>query len=83
VTSPIAGAALAELAEAPDGTMSLPRLCKRLGVNASVLLRELTLVGEAKIGGVAGPGLVRVERINERWMVHLTEAGLMQARSAP
>ena len=32
------GALLAELAAAPGG-MSLPRLCKRLGIRMSVLLR--------------------------------------------
>ena len=58
-------ALLALLAEAPDG-VSLPRLCKRLDLRMSVLLRELAWLGEAPIGGTPGPGLVRVERRGDR-----------------
>jgi len=57
-----------------DG-MSLPRLGKRLGQGASVLLRHLALMGDAPVGGVAGPGWVRVVRDGDRWIVHLTDAG--------
>ncbi len=69
--------------EAPEGT-SLARLGKRLGQGASVLMRQLASMGDAPIGGVAGPGWVRVERIDARWVVHLTEAGreFAQTRSA-
>jgi len=56
---------LAELVREPDG-ISLPRLCKRLGVRMSVLMRELAWLGEKSIGGVPGPGLVRVERHGDR-----------------
>ncbi len=70
-----AQAIVAALAGSPDQRSSLQRLCKRFGVNASVLLRELTRLGDARIGGVDGPGLVRVERIEDRWVVHLTDAG--------
>ncbi|CAN5398527.1 hypothetical protein BH10PSE17_BH10PSE17_14450 [soil metagenome] len=72
---PFVQAVLVELAEAPDQTMSLPRLCKRIGVNASVMLRQLTLLSDAKLGGSAGPGWVRVERIEDRWLVRLTPLG--------
>jgi len=58
-------ALLAELAREPDG-ISLPRLCKRLGVRMSVLMRELAWLGEESIGGTPGAGLVRVERRGER-----------------
>src|SRR5690606_8802558 len=56
---------LAELAREPDG-ISLPRLCKRLGLRMSVLMRELAWLGEESIGGRPGAGLVRVERHGER-----------------
>lgn len=58
-------ALLAELAREPDG-ISLPRLCKRLGMRMSVLMRELAWLGEDSIGGTPGAGLVRVERRGER-----------------
>lgn len=58
-----------------EGGVSLPRLGKRLGQGASVLMRWLTLMGDAAIGGVQGPGWVRVERLDDRWRVHLTDAG--------
>ena len=77
MTSPspsFADALLAELAGAPDG-MSLPRLCKRLGLRMSVLLRELAWLGEETIGGKPGPGLVRVERRGELDIALLTDRG--------
>ncbi len=67
-------AVLAELAATPDG-MSLPRLCKRLGVRMSVLLRTLAWIGEAPIGGVPAAGLVRVVRDGGREIATLTRAG--------
>jgi hypothetical protein len=67
-------ALLAELAREPEG-ISLPRLCKRLGVRMSVLMRELAWLGEESIGGQPGPGLVRVERHGERDVAMLTELG--------
>ena len=57
-------AILAALANAPEG-LSLPRLCKRLDVRMSVLLRALAWMGEAPIGHVAGEGVVRVEARGE------------------
>lgn len=77
MTSPspsTAEALLAELAREPDG-VSLPRLCKRLGLRMSVLMRELAWLGEAPIGGRPGPGLVRVEERGERSFAVLTERG--------
>ena len=67
---------LQELAAAPlDDGLSLPRLGKRLGLGASVLMRQLTRMGSATLGGVAGPGWVRVVQLKDRWVVHLEPAG--------
>ena len=69
-------AILRELAAAPgDAGMSLPRLGKHLGLGASVLMRALSAMGHARIGGVDGPGWVRVTQIEDRWTAALTEAG--------
>ncbi|QHJ01682.1 hypothetical protein GT347_22940 [Xylophilus rhododendri] len=59
--------------------VSLPRLVKRLEQGASVLLRELALMGSARIGAVAGPGWVQVEQDGERWRVRLTAEGAAAA----
>jgi hypothetical protein len=76
VDDPFAAAILVELATAPPpGGMSLPRLAKRLGLGVSVVLRQLSLMGDAVIGGQAGPGWVRVEQTEDRWVVYLTEVG--------
>jgi hypothetical protein len=73
---PFAMAILAELAtSAAPGGMSLPRLAKRLDLGASVLLRQLSLMGDAQIGGRPGPGWVRVVQTEDRWIVHLTDTG--------
>ncbi|MES2610675.1 hypothetical protein [Acidovorax sp.] len=63
--------------------VSLPRLGKRLGQGASVLLRELTLMSDATVGGQRGPGWVRVDQVGERWLAHLTDAGRAVARELP
>ena len=77
-------AILRALAEAPgEGGMSLPRLGKRLGQGASVVMRQLTLMGDATLGGVRGPGWVRVGQQDERWVAHLTDAGRAVAESLP
>ena len=69
-------AILRELATAPnDAGMSLPRLGKHLGLGASVLMRVLSAMSHARIGGVDGPGWVRVTQIDDRWTAALTEAG--------
>lgn len=66
--------------DAGASSVSLPRLSKRLGVGASVVLRELTLLGDAALGGIAGPGWVRVQQDDGRWRVALTPAGEALAR---
>jgi FdhD protein len=77
-------AILRALAEAPgEGGMSLPRLGKRLGQGASVVMRHLTLMGDAAIGGVRGPGWVRVVQLDDRWVAHLTDAGRAWIEALP
>jgi len=72
----LAAAILRELAAAPGDTgMSLPRLGKHLGLGASVLMRSLSAMSHARIGGVDGPGWVRVTQEEERWTAALTETG--------
>jgi len=72
----LSAAILRELAAAPgDAGMSLPRLGKHLGLGASVLMRSLSAMSHARIGGVEGPGWVRVTQVEERWNAALTEAG--------
>ena len=61
------------------GEMSLPRLSKRLGHSASALLRELSFLSDAVLGGQRGPGWVRVWQQDGRWMVALTPAGARHA----
>ncbi len=70
----LAQALLAELA-AQAGPVSAARLTKRLGVRQSTLLRCLAYLGDDVIGGVAGPGLVRVSQDGERTMLALTDRG--------
>ena len=73
---PLSASILALLADAPPpGGVSLPRIGKRLGISASALLRHLTLMSDADIGGQSGPGWVRVTQTEERWVVFLTDAG--------
>ena len=72
-------AILQALADAPSAAgMSLPRLGKQLGQSASVLMRQLSLMSEASIGGRPGPGWVRVTQIDDRWVANLTDAGRQQ-----
>ncbi len=65
----------ASAAPPPPASVSLPRLAKRLGVGASAVLRELTLMGDAALGGIPGPGWVRVTQDDGRWLAALTPAG--------
>ena len=82
----LAGAILRALDEDSHGGadasagVSLPRLGKRLGQGASVLLRELSLMSDAPVGGQRGPGWVRVDRVGERWVACLTDEGRAVAR---
>lgn len=75
-------AVLAALADAPDG-MSLPRLCKRLGLRMSVLLRTLAWLGKDAIGGNPGPGWVRVTHDGGRDIAALTAAGRASLSDGP
>lgn len=58
---------------APGGEpVALTRLAKRLGERVSVLLRQLTTLTDASIGGVPGPGLVQLACDDGgRWTVRL------------
>jgi hypothetical protein len=58
-----------------DAGMSLPRLGKRLGQGVSVLMRQLTLMSDASVGGQRGPGWVRVVQTNDRCVACLTDEG--------
>ncbi|RTL21687.1 MAG: hypothetical protein EKK52_07875 [Burkholderiales bacterium] len=56
--------------------VALARLAKRLDERVSVLLREGTALSDAVIGGVAGPGWVRLDCDDAgRWSARLTPAG--------
>jgi len=70
----LVAALLAELAREPGG-ISLPRLCKRLDVRMSVLLRSLAWIGEGDAGGVRGAGWVRTVEDGARTLAVLTPAG--------
>ncbi len=84
MTSPLppsAEALLRELAAA-GGEVSLPRLCKRLGLRMSVLLRLLAVFGETPIGDAPAVGYVTVSDDGERQFARITERGrawLMEA----
>lgn len=69
--------------EGGERGVSLPRLVKRLGLGASALMRELSRMSDAVLGGVRGPGWVIVEQRDGRWVAHLTEAGRDEARRLP
>jgi hypothetical protein len=62
---------------APGGEpVALTRLAKRLDERVSVLLRELTPLSDASIGGVPGAGLVQLACDDGgRWTVALTPGG--------
>ena len=74
VDAPLLHALLAELAAQPDG-VSTARLCKRLGLRMSVLLRTLARIGEDPIAGAPGPGWVRLREDGARTLVLITGAG--------
>ncbi|WP_395024887.1 hypothetical protein [Comamonas odontotermitis] len=69
--------ALVELQDAPGAEVSLPRLAKHLGASASVLMRELSLMGDVALGAnaSAGPGWVKVRQADSRWLVRLALSG--------
>ena len=73
---PLVLALLRALAQEPVAAeVSLPRLGKRLGQGASVLMRRLALMGSATVGNHAGPGWVELRQVDGRWRVTLTDAG--------
>ncbi|MFZ6874629.1 formate dehydrogenase accessory sulfurtransferase FdhD [Undibacterium sp. Di27W] len=65
---------MAELSNHTEA-VSLPRLCKRLGVRQSSLLRCIAYLGEQSVGQHQGAGWVKLEQDGERSMLSLTEAG--------
>lgn len=69
--------ALAQAQEEQRGSagVSLPRLGKRLGLGVSALMRQLTLMSDAALGGQPGPGWVRVTQVEGRWTACLTDTG--------
>lgn len=72
---PLGAALLLALAEEEGQASSLPRLAKQLGQGVSVLLRELSLMGDAVLAGRPGPGWVQVGQQDGHWRVQLTPAG--------
>lgn len=70
----LGNALMAELS-CHDEAVSLPRLCKRLGVRQSTLLRCIAYLGEAALGEQYGAGWVRLEQDGERSLLSLTEEG--------
>ena len=61
---------------AADGNaVSLPRLCKRLGIRMSVLLRMLALLGDTQIGEAPALGHVAMTEDGERRFARITDAG--------
>lgn len=77
----LAEALLAELAASAE-PVSASKLCKRLGVRMSSLLRCASYLGEGVIGGQAGPGLVSITQDGERQMLALTEKGRAECAAA-
>jgi hypothetical protein len=77
VTSPLPSSAEALLRTlaADGGEVSLPRLCKRLGMRMSVLLRLLAALGETPISDARALGYVTVRDDGERRMARITELG--------
>ncbi|HEV6964136.1 MULTISPECIES: hypothetical protein [Roseateles] len=56
--------------------VALTRLAKRLDERVSVLLRRCTALSDAVIGGVAGPGWLRLQCDDAgRWVAWPTPAG--------
>jgi DNA-binding IclR family transcriptional regulator len=70
----VAQALLRLLAESAQ-PVSVPRLGKRLGLGASVVMRTLTLMGDSILGGQAGPGWVQLQCDDGRWLASLTAVG--------
>ena len=63
--------------DASNAGVSIPRLGKALGLSASVVMRQLTLMGD-----VCGMGWVTVTSDADRFMVRLTDAGRIAGQQA-
>lgn len=74
-TDPLACQILQMLA-VEQAPVSLPRLGKQLGHSASVLMRQLAVMGTASIAGQAGPGWVGLHLEDGRWVAQITPQGL-------
>ncbi|MFZ4527507.1 MAG: hypothetical protein ACOYNW_03370 [Undibacterium curvum] len=61
--------------------LSAQKLCKRLNVRMSTLLRCLAYLGEQDIAGQAGLGWVHSEQQGERLLLSLTATGLAACAS--
>ena len=72
--SDVAAAVLQELAQHAE-PISSARLCKKLGIRMSTLLRALAYLGEAEIAGQAGLGWVDQQQDGERLMLRLSAPG--------
>lgn len=84
--SQLAHAILHALAQEGGAPVSLPRISKRLGLSGSTVLRALSAMGDADLGGHSGPGWVHVRQEDGRWMAQITQAGraaCAQALPAP
>lgn len=77
VTSPLSLSAelLLQALAADDDAVSLPRLCKRLGIRMSVLLRTLAMLGETRIGDAPALGHIAMSDDGERTFARITDAG--------
>ncbi|MFZ6657927.1 hypothetical protein [Undibacterium sp. TJN19] len=70
----LAFALMAELSAQPEA-VSLARLCKRLGVRQSTLLRCIACLGCETVSLHAGLGWVDLQQDGERSLLSLTEEG--------
>lgn len=76
-------AVLARLAELDTGDgVPLTRLAKQLDQRVAVLIRTFTLLSDARLGGVAGPGYVRLGEDEGRWRAWITPAGRATAEAS-
>ncbi len=62
-------------AERGPAPIALPRLTKMLGESASTVMRTIIPLTDAEVGGQAGPGWVRMQAQDGRWLVALTDEG--------
>ena len=73
---PFEAAVLDRLAALDTGDgVPLTRLAKQLDARVSVLIRTCTLLSDARLGGMAGPGYVRLAEADGRWRAWATGAG--------